>query len=44
MTSLPGGTAWDRIKQQVQAMVYTTDPRQYYRWRKRLIQLFEDGV
>lgn len=44
VTSLPGGTAWDRIKQQVQAMVYTTDPRQYYRWRKRLIQLFEDGV
>ena len=33
-----------RIKQQSQALVYTTDKRQFYGWHERLTQLFEEGV
>ncbi|UOO82010.1 hypothetical protein LVJ83_00590 [Uruburuella testudinis] len=44
VTRLPDGTAWDPIKQPLQAMVYTTNPSQFYRWNNTLAQLFEDGV
>ncbi len=44
VTLLPDGTAWDQIKQQIQAMVFTTDSSQFYVWHDRLTQLFEDGV
>lgn len=44
VTSLPANTGWDRIKQQSQALVYTTDKRQFYGWHERLTQLFEEGV
>ncbi|WP_312265856.1 hypothetical protein [Neisseria sp.] len=44
VTMLPDGTGWDQIKQQIQAMVFTTDSSQFYVWHDRLLQLFEDGV
>ena len=44
VTLLPNGTGWDQIKQQMQAMVFTTDSSQFYVWHERLLQLFEDGV
>lgn len=44
VTRLPADTAWDPIKQPLQAMVYTTHAGQFYRWRDTLTQLFEDGV
>lgn len=44
VTNLPQGTEWDRIKQQIQALVFTTQDSEFYDWRQRLDQLFEDGV
>ena len=44
VTNLPDGTAWDKIKQQIQALVFTTNGSQFYLWRDRLDQMFEDGV
>ncbi|ETD72353.1 hypothetical protein V757_04755 [Pelistega indica] len=44
VTNLPDGTGWDKIKQQIQALVFTTKDSEFYEWLKRLDQLFEDGV
>ncbi|MDO5288123.1 MAG: alpha-E domain-containing protein [Pseudomonadota bacterium] len=44
VTQLPPGTGWDRIKQQIQALVFTTQHSEFHDWRQRLDQLFEDGV
>lgn len=43
-TGLPSDTAWDELKQPIQAMVFSMDVWLFQRWLIRLNDLFEDGV
>lgn len=44
VTDLPNNTGWDSIKQQIQALVFTTKNSEFYEWLQRVDKLFEEGV